>query len=191
MTGNRTRLLLWAVAFILLLAGGIIWLRTAAKLNKVSASLSRRIAEHAKLSVMKAEHLAMEQAWRTESRKAVAAAPTPMNAAGSLLGEIKPLTQNEQRVDLMGSWRVRRQELTFAEIPLARLTGFVQALETNTTPWRLAHIDMTSSGKTGTAKRVKLILETVEPVRPGAGEAARTPAPTAQPESAATPRHSP
>jgi hypothetical protein len=191
MTSSRSRILLWALAFTLLIAGGFIWLRTTARLGQLSASMSRRIGEHTKLSAMKAEHLAMEQAWRAESLKAVTAAPTPMDAAGTLLGGIKPLTQNEQRTDLMGSWRVRRQELTFAELPLARLSGFVQALETNTPPWRLARIDITSSHKTGTAERVTLILETVEPVRPGNTETTRTPAPTAQPESAATPRRSP
>jgi hypothetical protein len=191
MNASRTRILLWALAFAMFIAGGIVWLRTTARLGQLSASMSRRIGEHAKLSAMKTEHLAMEQAWRAESRKATTTVPTPMDAAGALLGGIKPLTQNEQRTDLMGSWRLRRQELTFSEIPLIRLTAFVRALETNTPPWRLAQIDMTSSHKTGTAERVKMILEAVEPARPGNSEATRSAAPTAQPESAATPRRSP
>lgn len=191
MTKDRNRILLWAMAFALLVAGGVIWLRSNAKLKSLSTGMARRIGEHAKLSAMKAEHLAMEQAWRAASQRAVATAPTPMDVAGTFLGGAKPLTQNEQRADLMGSWRVRRQELTFTELPLARLTEFVQALETNTPPWRLAQIEMTSSRNTGTAERVKMILEAVEPVRQGGGAALNPAPPTAQPVSAATPRRSP
>lgn len=165
MTDVRGRMLLWTAAFAMLLAGGAIWLNAASKSKGMVAGMSRRTAEYARLSAMKAEHNAMETAWRAASQKAVTAAPAPLDFAGVFLGGIKPVTKNEQRSDLMVKWRLRQQEMTFSDIPVARIASFVQALETNTPPWRLVHIEISSSRNTGTAARVSLLMETVEPAR--------------------------
>ncbi len=165
MTDARGRMLLWTAAFAMLLAGGAMWLNSVSKSKGIAVGMSRRTAEYARLSAMKAEHLAMETAWRAASRKAVTAAPAPLDFAGGLLGGIKPVTQREQRSDLMGKWRLRQQEMTFNDIPVARIAGFVQALEANAPPWRLVHIEIASSQNTGTAARVSLLMETVEPAR--------------------------
>lgn len=160
-TSERVTQLLWAAAILAAAVGILLALKTDKEIREGHLRLARAHDNIAALGLMKAERQRYLQARQLFSTLAGSETVELKAVLSSALPAAKIEDRRETYEELADGGRVRRQEISLNEAPLAGVMAFVQNAERCRPPWRLVKALIRGSSSAG-AGSVSLTFEVVE-----------------------------
>jgi hypothetical protein len=152
---------LWVAAAAALVCGAVLTLKSIRDLRTAGAKLQLALS-----------HLDQLETHETEFNRSLAARQVfeelpsgqPVPLAGLLAQALPGAAADDVRESYRGigpGWGVRRQELSFTEVPLAGIMTFLYDAESRRPPWRARKCEIRASSGNGSGK-VVLALEALE-----------------------------
>lgn len=146
----------------LILAAGLFW--TALNLlraDELRQRMAAKLETIKQLREFKAKQDSIEASFKALAALPANAAPSlAVLASSTVTGLVAEVRELDSR-SLGQGWTARRAEVSFPEVNLNLLAGFLGAAESQRPPWRLAECVITSSQKADGFGSAKLTMETV------------------------------